>query len=772
MLEVRCLRKEFKQTNGVLVALDDVSIEFPEIGLVALCGENGCGKTTLLNAISSVDLDYGGEILLDGKDVKTFLSDYRRNDISYVFQEEKFVNYLNVKDNLLLFSEKESEEEVEEKLSEYGIKEKIYEYGSCLSGGQRQRASLIRGCIKKSRIILVDEPTSSLNEEMEKFVFETLKSYAKEKLVIFVSHNKAMVQAYADYIIDMDKARIVEIYKNDVAEIEYEEKGVYLPNENCRMNLLDNSKIKAMLSKYGEFFVRIKAKESATTNASSMVSKNIRAESKLMSTNLLKRIVTKGVRYNIAHIVGMWILIGIFTTLLCWLLSLANYDKPRFIYESLVENVDGYITHDYNGDVAEYYDNNEPFSINKIYEMQEKFASNVILAENLEYSLPLDFYAGEVYSSFLEGLALCKNEDITIILGSYSVGSQYMLTDFLADSLIIATKEYDSYEDILNKGFNVQGQILEISGIIDTDYEKYKENYYNGLQESQEYIDYSQNVLYRYARIYQSYEQYFMSSTYLLESYDYSGYGIKIVANDNYVKENGLAINTKFSEVNNVQIGGEIKLQSGYYVVDDVVNDNNKEMIIYTSSETLEEMKNIKMQNIEHISIELSSIEEVEYLYTNRMLSNSSVSGYINDTLYIINVLEMLFIGLIIILSIIVAILLAVMVNKIVNRDRYLIAQMLMTGYSQKTWIKLVLIKFISIACIGVIINFVMTILGVFAMNKFASFVCQMSIRILQLDWYFALISVAEGAITVGYGIWNFAREKKRNIIKCLEETK
>ena len=135
MLEVKNLRKVYKQTNGELVALDDVSFKFPETGLVALCGENGCGKTTMLNAISTVDMDYSGDIVLDGVNIKTMVPDYRRNCVSYVFQENEFVDYLNISENLRLFSEEESEGEVQDKLDEYSIGEKSAEYGNCLSGG-------------------------------------------------------------------------------------------------------------------------------------------------------------------------------------------------------------------------------------------------------------------------------------------------------------------------------------------------------------------------------------------------------------------------------------------------------------------------------------------------------------------------------------------------------------------------------------------------------------------------------------------------------------
>lgn len=91
MLEVKNLRKVYKQTNGELVALDDVSLTFPETGLVALCGENGCGKTTLLNAISTVDMDYSGDIVLDGVNIKTIKEDYRRNSVSYVLDRKSVV---------------------------------------------------------------------------------------------------------------------------------------------------------------------------------------------------------------------------------------------------------------------------------------------------------------------------------------------------------------------------------------------------------------------------------------------------------------------------------------------------------------------------------------------------------------------------------------------------------------------------------------------------------------------------------------------------------
>ena len=107
MLIVKNLKKTYKTKGGVEVkALDDVSITFPENGMVFLLGKSGSGKSTLLNVIGGLDRVDSGEIIVKGKNSKTFsgadYDSYRNTFIGFIFQEYNILNEFNVEQNISL----------------------------------------------------------------------------------------------------------------------------------------------------------------------------------------------------------------------------------------------------------------------------------------------------------------------------------------------------------------------------------------------------------------------------------------------------------------------------------------------------------------------------------------------------------------------------------------------------------------------------------------------------------------------------------------------
>ena len=219
MLQLRNISKTYKPKKGVPVkALNDVSIDFEETGLVFLLGKSGSGKSTLLNIIGGLEIADEGEIIIKGKSSKEFKSSdfdsYRNTFIGFIFQEYNILNDFNVEKNISLALElqgKKATKEVVNNLLEqvdlkgYG-KRKINE----MSGGQKQRVAIARALIKDPEIIFADEPTGALDSNTGKQVFDTLKKLSKTKLVVVVSHDREFAEIYGDRIIELKDGCIIK----------------------------------------------------------------------------------------------------------------------------------------------------------------------------------------------------------------------------------------------------------------------------------------------------------------------------------------------------------------------------------------------------------------------------------------------------------------------------------------------------------------------------------------------------------------------------------
>lgn len=219
MLEVKNLTKVYSPKGGVRVnALDDVSITFPETGMVFILGKSGSGKSTLLNVTGGLDKPDSGEIIVKGRSSQDFSSadfdSYRNTCIGFVFQEYNLLNEFSVEQNIALALElqgkKSDKAAVNELLEQVGLKGVGKRKPNTLSGGQKQRVAIARALIKEPEIIMADEPTGALDSQTSKQIFDTLKKLSETKLVIVVSHDREFAERYADRIIVLKDGKIEE----------------------------------------------------------------------------------------------------------------------------------------------------------------------------------------------------------------------------------------------------------------------------------------------------------------------------------------------------------------------------------------------------------------------------------------------------------------------------------------------------------------------------------------------------------------------------------
>ena len=218
MLEVKNLVKKYSGKGGVTVkALDDVSVKFPETGMVFLLGRSGSGKSTLLNVAGGLDKPDGGEIIVKGRSSKSFSSadfdSYRNTFVGFVFQEYNILNEFSIEQNIALALQLQNKPNNKKAVNELLKLVDLDGYGkrkpNTLSGGQKQRVAIARALIKNPEIIMADEPTGALDSNTGKQVLDTLKKLSKEKLVIVVSHDREFAEYYGDRIIELKDGKIL-----------------------------------------------------------------------------------------------------------------------------------------------------------------------------------------------------------------------------------------------------------------------------------------------------------------------------------------------------------------------------------------------------------------------------------------------------------------------------------------------------------------------------------------------------------------------------------
>lgn len=205
--------------------LDDISLELPKKGLVAIVGPSGCGKTTLFNCISGL-VNYSGEIEIDGINLEniplTKRNNFRLRNIGFIFQDFKLFNLDNVYRNVAFpLSIKNgtigirSKRRILDLLSLVDLSNKENQSVKNLSGGEKQRVAIARALANDPKLILADEPTGALDEVNAIKIMDILKKISEDKLVVIVSHDKELVNEYADQIIELKDGKILSIYEKN-----------------------------------------------------------------------------------------------------------------------------------------------------------------------------------------------------------------------------------------------------------------------------------------------------------------------------------------------------------------------------------------------------------------------------------------------------------------------------------------------------------------------------------------------------------------------------
>lgn len=220
MLKLEKIRKSYKTGDFVQDALKSVSLSFRKNEFVAILGQSGSGKTTMLNIVGGLDRYDSGDLIINNKSTKNFKDKdwdaYRNNCIGFVFQSYNLISHISVLANIemgmTLSGVGSSTRKVKalEVLERVGLKEHAHKKPSQLSGGQMQRVAIARALANDPDIILADEPTGALDSETSVQIMELIQEIAKDKLVIMVTHNPELADTYANRIINLKDGNVVD----------------------------------------------------------------------------------------------------------------------------------------------------------------------------------------------------------------------------------------------------------------------------------------------------------------------------------------------------------------------------------------------------------------------------------------------------------------------------------------------------------------------------------------------------------------------------------
>ncbi len=200
--------------------LHDINLSFEEGSFNSIIGQSGSGKSTLLNIIGTLDKATTGDVLIDGKDIKSMnsnqLADYRNETIGFVFQFHYLLPEFTAMENVLMpylikngKVTKEIKQRAEESMKLVGLEDVKNNLSTKMSGGQQQRTAIARSLINNPKIVLADEPTGNLDSDTTETIYELLRDINRKfnTTFIVITHDRRIAEK-ADRIIEIKDGRI------------------------------------------------------------------------------------------------------------------------------------------------------------------------------------------------------------------------------------------------------------------------------------------------------------------------------------------------------------------------------------------------------------------------------------------------------------------------------------------------------------------------------------------------------------------------------------
>ena len=230
-VEFRDVGKTYRMGEVEITALHDACFEIEKGELVVIVGPSGAGKTTLLNILGGMDTLSKGQVFLDGREISRMnrrqLTDYRREDVGFVFQFYNLIGNLTALENVELANQICKDPlDAAKVLQDVGLGGRMRNFPSQLSGGEQQRVAIARALAKNPKLLLCDEPTGALDYQTGKAILQLLQDTGRRTgmTVVIITHNGALT-AMADRVIRVRSGTVCEVTCNphpqDIREIEW-----------------------------------------------------------------------------------------------------------------------------------------------------------------------------------------------------------------------------------------------------------------------------------------------------------------------------------------------------------------------------------------------------------------------------------------------------------------------------------------------------------------------------------------------------------------------
>lgn len=432
-MKINNLTKIYKTEYELVKALNNMTLEFPQKGLMFIVGVSGSGKSTLMNMLSGVDTPTSGEVIVGNKSLfsenKKQLFGYRNSYVGLIFQDYNLIEDINVYDNIKLpleFLGIEDFSIIDEVIKKVDIEDIKYSKVTEISSGQMQRVAIARALVKDSAMILADEPTGNLDSKNTKIVMDLLKEISKDRLVIVITHDDDAAHEYGDRIIAIEDGTILDDTTHNQSINEYDPK----------------------LEKSTDFI-----------NPKITLGQQIRFTKGFIRNSLMRSLA----------IFIMLILIPVIGNILC---GYAFFDISESYYIYQEKYGSNYVqTANAKSGYQVYYNNDEFMERIDMYgeeNLFELFFTYIPIAEVGQEASPF-------YQPVIKNIVVDNTNKLTLLegtfpeLGSSSKKATIAITDYIVQSYI-----YYHSEDIgIGSQIAIGNVKYDIVGIIDTNYEDF-----------------------------------------------------------------------------------------------------------------------------------------------------------------------------------------------------------------------------------------------------------------------------------------------------------